>query len=93
MGRRGLRHGPYDLDEGEYVPLVVVRDGARTERILRALEESPRMRAAAIVAATFGRDPVSVLAETDPFKRLIRIAAHNIVQTEERKAQQRAAKT
>lgn len=91
MGRRGLRHGPYGLDdEGETLPLVVVRSRARDERRQQALEASPRMRAAAIVAATFSLDPLTVLEESDPFRRLIRIAAHNIVQTEERKAQQRA---
>lgn len=50
------------------------------------------MRAAAVVADTFALDPVAVLEERDPFKRLIRIAAHNIVQTETRKAQERARK-
>lgn len=50
------------------------------------------MRAASVVAATFQLDPVAVLEEADPFKRLIRIAAHNIVQTEERKAQERASR-
>lgn len=37
------------------------------------------MRAAALIAATFGIDPLVVLTERRPLARLARLAAHNIV--------------
>lgn len=48
-----------------------------------ALEGDSRVRAAAAIAATFGRDPVAILEERRPLARLIRLAAHNIVIAEE----------
>lgn len=47
------------------------------------LEDNGRVRAAALIAATFGLDPVAVLEERRPLARLIRLAAHNTVVREE----------
>lgn len=95
MGRRGLHGGPYDVggggDEGGPVPLVVVLTHQREARLLARLEASSRLRTAAIIGDTFNLDPVFVLEEDDALRRLVRIAAHNVVQDETRKAQQRAA--
>ena len=43
------------------------------------LEADPRVRTAALIAATFGIDPVIVAAERDTLRRLFRLAAHNVV--------------
>lgn len=88
MGRGGLRRGPYGVDdEGESLPLVVYRARSRADRVRARLEQHPSVRAAALVASTFKLDPVEqFLAEPDPFKRAIRVAAHNIVMAEERRA-------
>ena len=80
MGRGGLRSGPYELDEGEYVPLVVYRANTRAERVRLFLEADPRVRAAALVGDTFNLDPVALLEEPDQLRRQVRVAAHNIVQ-------------
>lgn len=40
------------------------------------------VRAAALQAETFSMDPVAVLTERDPLKRDVRLAAHNLIQTE-----------
>jgi len=47
------------------------------------LEDDSRVRAAALIAATFGLDPVAVLEERRPLAVLVRLAAHNIVVREE----------
>lgn len=52
----------------------------------------PLVRAAALVANTFNLDPVLVLAETDALRRDVRLAAHNVVQSEVKKASKRAPK-
>lgn len=83
MGGPALQHGPYQLDDdGEPVPLVVAMHHQRDARRLRTLEQHPRVRAVAAVARTFRLDPVAVAEEADPLRRLLRIAAHNIVQAE-----------
>lgn len=46
------------------------------------LEGDTRIRAAALIADTFNLDPVTVLEETNLLRRLVRLAAHNVVQTE-----------
>jgi hypothetical protein len=48
-----------------------------------------RVRSAALVGETFGLDPVAILEETDELKVLVRLAAHNVVQNEIRKANKR----
>jgi hypothetical protein len=48
-----------------------------------------RVRAAALVAATFHLDPVAVLDEPDPLKVNVRIAAHNYLQNEAEKARRK----
>ena len=91
MGRRARRQlGPYGVggnEDGAGAPITVA--GAYAKARLARLEADVRVRAAAIVAATFRLDPVLVLAEVDPLKADVRIAAHNIVQDEERKARAR----
>lgn len=44
------------------------------------------MREAAVVAYTLKLDPVAVLDEPSVLKRLLRVAAHNVVQDETAKA-------
>lgn len=93
MGRRARRgHGPYGLGEDEDgTPAPITVAGVAAKARLARLEADARVRAAAIVAHTFpGLDPVAVLAEVDPLKRDLRIAAHNVVVDEENKAQRRA---
>lgn len=48
------------------------------------------MRDAGAVAYLFGIDPVLVLEERSPLRRLLRLAAHNAVQDERQKAHDRA---
>lgn len=83
MGRRAQREqrGPYGLgeDDGAGTPITVA--GAAAKARLARLEADVRVRAAAIVAATFHLDPAAVLDELDPLKADVRIAAHNVVQT------------
>lgn len=82
MGRAGQR-GPYGIDEDS----GVVSPHAQAARArLERLEHDPRVRTAALVCSTFHLDPVAYLDERDPFKLLLRIAAHNVVQTETSKA-------
>lgn len=86
MGR-GRHGGPYGIDEGS----GVVSSHARAARArLERIERDPRVRTAALVCSTFHLDPVAYLDERDPFKLLIRIAAHNVVQTETSKASKAA---
>lgn len=51
------------------------------------LEGDSRIRAAALIADTFKLDPVAVLEESHLLRRLVRLAAHNVVQTETKRAQ------
>jgi hypothetical protein len=91
VGRRGGPRGPYRLgDEDDEVPARITARGRVLDAMLVRLETDTRVRAAALVGETFGMDPVVVAEETSPLKRLFRIAAHNIVQSEHRKAQDRA---
>lgn len=53
------------------------------------LEADNRVRSAALVGQTFGLDPVMLLKEPDEFRVLVRLAAHNIVQSETTKANRR----
>lgn len=90
MGRRGRPRGPYrvgDEEDGRLSP-----QAEQVRRQLADLEADPRVRAAGLVAAEFGLDPVAILDERDVLKRLVRLAAYNIVQTETAKAQKRANK-
>lgn len=45
-----------------------------------------RVRAAALVGATFHLDPVALLAEPSPFRVKVRIAAHNYLQAQAKEA-------
>lgn len=92
MGRRARRHvGPYELGEDEDgAPAPITAAGAAAKARLARLEADVRVRAAAMVAELFALDPAAVLAERDPLKVDVRIAAHNVVQDERRKAQARA---
>jgi hypothetical protein len=84
VGRGGLFRGPYELDgEGETIPLVVYRANSRAERVRSQLEGSPRIRSAALVASSWNMDIVDVLAETDPLRRIIRVAGHNVLVREQ----------
>lgn len=87
MGRRRVRRGPYGVgDDEDGVPAPIALRNARHEAARLTLEQDPRVRGAARVAATFHLDPVTVLSERVTLRRLVRIAAHNIVQTEASKA-------
>lgn len=93
MGRRGRPRGPYRVGEDEEEDAGRLTPQAQqVRRQLADLEADQRVRAAGLIAAEFGLDPVAVLAERDVLKRLLRLAAFNIVQTENAKAQRRAAK-
>lgn len=88
MGRRGRRRGPYrvaDDDDGEDAGRITPRARVLAARIA-GYEHDSRVRAAALIGHTFGLDPVLVLDERSVLKRLLRLAAHNIVQTEQAKA-------
>lgn len=86
MGRRRLRDGPYAVaDEDEDELVVTARSKALDDELARLMGDS-RVRAAALVGATFGLDPVELLAERSPFRVNVRIAAHNVIQNEARKA-------
>lgn len=89
MGRRGGPRGPYALGDGEDTGRVSHAATAVRAQLTR-LEGDGRVRSAAIIADRFGLDPVTVLAERDPFKRLLRLAANNVVQNLEAKAQRKA---
>lgn len=86
MGRRGLRPGPYAVADDEEDDLVVTAASKALDDELNRLMGDRRVRAAALVGATFGLDPVELLAERSPFRVNVRIAAHNYLQNEARKA-------
>lgn len=84
MGRRGIHGGPYAIGDDDAGRPITARQRAEEDR-LAALVADVRLRTAATIAATFHLDPVEVLAEGDAFKSLVRIAAHNYVQTQANK--------
>lgn len=93
MGRRGGRGGPYRVagdDDDEDPAGTITARGRALDDLIRRLEGDYRIRNAALVAETFGLDPVLLLEEVDPFKALVRLAAHNAVQNEHEKAAKRA---
>lgn len=80
MGRGPLRRGPYGVgDDEDGAPAPITVRQARHDTMRQRLEADPRVRAAALIAHTFGIDPVTVAAERDTLRRLFRLAAHNIV--------------
>lgn len=92
MGRRGRRAGPYRVGDDEEDELVVTARSRALDAELARLTSDGRVRAAALVAATFRLDPVAVLEERDPLKVNVRIAAHNYLQNEAEKARRRKGK-
>jgi hypothetical protein len=82
--RRGPRDGPYRVGD-EDLEDIYGHQAPRDPR-LETLEHDHRIRSAALIGDTFGLDPVLILEETDELKVLVRLAAHNVVQTETRKA-------
>lgn len=89
MGRRG-RRGPYRIaDDEDGEPSIITARSRVIDAQLATLEADGRVRAAAIVGDTFKIDPVALLAERDPLKVLIRIAANNYLQNEAKKAHTR----
>ena len=93
MGRRGRRAGPYRVGDDDEDELGVVTARSRAiDAELARLTGDGRVRAAALVAATFHLDPVAVLDEPDPLKVNVRIAAHNYLQNEAEKARRRKGK-
>lgn len=89
MGRRRRQRGPHDADGLGEPRLSVV--GTFYKALLGRLEADPRVRDAALIGEVFGLDPVAVLDEPKPFRRLLRVAAHNVVQDERERAEKRAA--
>lgn len=93
MGRRGGHRGPYRVgDDDEDEPRVVTARARVIDAQLARLAADGRVRAAALIADTFKLDPVAVLAERDPLKVLIRLAAHNLLQDMHEKARRGAGK-
>lgn len=89
MGRRGRRRGPYrvgDEHDEELEPRVITARNRALDAQLERLSRDGRIRAAALIADTFKLDPVAVLEERDELKRNVRLAAHNLIQTEAEKA-------
>lgn len=93
MGRRRGRRRPHVGDEDEDGPRPLTAQGRAAVERLAKLEADPRVRAAALVAYTFHLDPAVVIGEEDQLKASVRIAAHNVVQSEERKRQPKAKGT
>lgn len=86
MGRRGGR-GPYRLaDDADEDGVVVTARSRAVDAQLTRLTGDVRVKAAALVGASFGIDPVVLLDERDPLRTLIRIAAHNHLQNEKKRA-------
>lgn len=81
MGRRPLRRGPYGVgdDDEDGLPAPITVRQARHDTMRQTLEGDPRTRTAALVAHTFGIDPVVVAEERDTLRRLFRLACHNVV--------------
>ena len=80
MGRRGRGHGPYAWGDDQ---LIAPRGPAHA--LAERLASDGRVITAARVAHTFpGLDPVAVLDETDPLKRLLRVVAHNVIAKDSR---------
>lgn len=92
MGRGGQRRGPYRVGDDEGPRVVTARSRAIDARLAR-LTADGRVRAAALVAATFNLDPVAVLAERDPLNVLVRVAAHNYLVEAEKAAHKRRPTT
>lgn len=93
MGRRGRRRGPYRVageDDDEDPAGVITARGRALDDTIRRLEGDYRIRNAALVAHTFQLDPAELADERDALKRLVRLAAHNIVQHEREKAEKRS---
>lgn len=91
MGRRGGPRGPYRLgdEDDEDAPGVLTPRAQAIAATVARLEGDGRVKAAALIGQTFGLDPVTILSEPDDLKALVRLAAHNIIQTETAKAQRR----
>lgn len=89
MGRRGRPRGPYRVGDEDDVR-VVSAAGRALEEQRRRLEGDGRVKVAALIGSEFGLDPVTLLQETDPLKRLVRLAAYNVVQHEANAAAKRA---
>lgn len=89
MGRRGRRHGPYRVADDEEDELRVTARSKALDAELARLMGDGRLRAAALVGETFGLDPAELLAERDPFKVKVRVAAHNYLQNERKRQQPR----
>lgn len=79
MGRRGHPGGPYGVDADDEDRFALSPKQA-------FLTADVRVHNAALIAHTFRLDPVLLLEERDPLKRLLRLVAHNIVQQEASKA-------
>lgn len=86
MGRRGRRHGPYGVGDDEDDLRVTARSLALDAELTRLMGDG-RIIAAARVGASFGLDPVALLAERDPFNTKVRVAAHNVLQNDAKRAE------
>jgi hypothetical protein len=83
LGDGGGPRGPYGLgadEEGDDDSGFDDSPAARRAReLLATITADRRVRNAALIASTFGLDPVAVMSERDPLKRYVRLAAHNYV--------------
>ncbi len=70
-------------DDGTVAGPAAVAARALYDRVA----DSPQLKAAARIAATFHLDPVVVAGERDPFLRMFRLAAHNRVVADHNAAQ------
>lgn len=87
MGRGVRRAGPYRVADDEEDEWGVVSHRATViDAQLARLSADGRVRAAALVGYTFKLDPVMILEESDSLRALVRLAAHNYLQTEREKA-------
>lgn len=60
--------------------------GHYLRELLARLEKDARVREAAVVAYSLKLDPVAILDEPSLLKRLLRVAAHNVIQDELKRA-------
>jgi hypothetical protein len=82
--------GLYGDDEEQLEEALTV--GAEEDlALVERFRTDPRVKAAAMIGHRFGLDPITVLAETDRLRKLLRLASARIVQDEEKRSADREA--